>query len=380
MDLELSPEEKDFSARLSAWLQEVQVPEGLRDFGSTPTADDVEAGRLWQRALVEGGWAALSWPTPYGAGATVSEQALFAEAMARAGLPRQLSFVSMELAGPIIIAFGDEQQKERFLEPIRRGDELWCQLFSEPDAGSDLAALATRAVPAGEDSWRVTGQKIWTSGAHYSDFGILLARTSRDGAKHEGITCFALPMDRPGITVKPIKQMDGEAKFNEVFLDDVEVHRSDILGEIGGGWKVALSVLGRERRMLGAVAIGLSASLLSLRDIARQAGRDDQTFRRQWSALWSRVQMLRWTWFRFLSSDGDTATDPRMSVLKLVSSEAQQDVARLAAVAMGPAFVCGDDALQWRHQFLASHGATIAGGTSEIQRGILADRVLRLPR
>ena len=206
--------------------------------------------------MVDGGWAALSWPEPYGAGATPVEQALFAEALARRRLPRQLSFVSMELAGPVIIAFGTASQRTRFLEPIRRGEEVWCQLFSEPDAGSDLASVATRAVPK-DGRWLVSGQKVWTSGAHYSQFGLLLARTDPDAPRHRGLTCFALPMDRPGIDVRPIRQMDEESKFNEVFLDDVPVGPDDVLGEVGGGWKVALSILGRERRMLGSLAIGL---------------------------------------------------------------------------------------------------------------------------
>ena len=201
MDLELTAAEESFRTRLADWLSTVEVPQGLRDYGSTPTIDDIAAGRQWQSLLVEGGWAALSWPTPHGAGATPSEQALYAEALARRGLPRQLSFVSMELAGPIIIAYGTPAQQERFLEPIRRGQEIWCQLFSEPGAGSDLAGLTTRAVPDDETTWRVSGQKVWTSGAHYSEFGLLLARTEKDGPKHRGITCFALPMDRPGITI-----------------------------------------------------------------------------------------------------------------------------------------------------------------------------------
>jgi alkylation response protein AidB-like acyl-CoA dehydrogenase len=187
-------------------------------------------------------------------------------------------------------------------------------------------------------------------------------------------------MDRPGITIQPIEQMDGESKFNEVFLDEVQVHRDDVLGEVGGGWQVALSVLGRERRMLGAVAIGLGSALSEIREMAQARGVDDVGFRRTWAELWGRVQLLRWTWFRLLSSDTDTVSDPRMSVLKLVSSEAQQQVARLAGDVLGPDFASGPGAERWRHLFLASHGATIAGGTSEIQRNILADRVLQLPR
>jgi alkylation response protein AidB-like acyl-CoA dehydrogenase len=380
VDLELSADERAFRARLEGWLDTVRVPDGLRDYGSTPTADDIEAGRAWQALLVEGGWAALSWPAPHGAGATPSEQALYAEALARRGLPRQLSFVSMELAGPIIIAFGTPAQQQRWLEPIRRGEQLWCQLFSEPGAGSDLAGLSTRAEASAGDGWRVSGQKVWTSGAHYAQLGLLLARTDPEVPKHRGITCFALPMDRTGVEVKPIRQLDGEAKFNEVFLDGVAVGPEDVLGEVGQGWQVALSVLGRERRMLGAVAIGLGAALAEIRQLAEQRDLADALFKARWASLWGRVQLLRWTWFRLLSGRGDTATDPRMSVLKLTSSELQQQVAGLGADVLGPEFVAGRSGERWRHAFLASHGATIAGGTSEIQRNILGERVLGLPR
>lgn len=379
MDLELEPSERAFQSRLAAWLDSVAVPEGLRDYGSTPTADDVPAGRAWQRLLVSGGWAGLSWPRPHGAGATVAEQAIFAEALASRGLPRQLSFVSVELAGPIIIQFGTPEQQAAYLPGILNGDQVWCQLFSEPDAGSDLASLRTRA-NEGDGGWRVSGQKIWTSGAHYSDYGLLLARTTPELGRHRGITCFAVPMDRAGITVRPIVQMDAESKFNEVFLDDVRVGPDDVLGTVDDGWIVALSILGRERRMLGSVAIGLKSALATLRAQAERTGRDDDAFRQSWSALYARVQALRWTWFRLLSSSADSATDPRMSILKLTSSELQQSVAILAAETLGPDFAFGTANETWQHAFLASHGATLAGGTSEIQRGILGDRVLGLPR
>ncbi|QTI69932.1 acyl-CoA dehydrogenase family protein [Gordonia polyisoprenivorans] len=379
MNLDLEPREAQFRERLTEWLDGVELPEGLRDYGATPTGDDIPAGRAWQRALVDGGWAALSWPEPYGAGATVAEQAIFAETLARRHLPRQLSFVSMELAGPILISFGTEQQKKALLEPLRRGDEVWCQLFSEPGAGSDLAAISTKAVAA-DDGWRVSGQKVWTSGAHYAQYGLLLARTDSAQERHRGLSCFAVPMDRPGIEVRPILQMDGESKFNEVFLDDVAVGPDDLLGEVGGGWAVAMSILGRERRMLGSLAIGLSTSLTDLRSAAEQRGIDDVPFRRRWAELFSRVQLLRWTWFRLLSSATDSATDPRMSVLKLTSSELQQEVAGFGADTLGREFLTGADGEPWRHAFLASHGATLAGGTSEVQRNILGERVLRLPR
>lgn len=379
MDLDLEPAELDFRGRLLTWLDSVHVPDNLRDYGATPTSADLEAGGAWQRILAAGGWAGLSWPAPHGAGATVAEQAIFAEALAERGLPRQLSFVSVELAGPIIIDFGTSAQKDAFLGPILTGDQVWCQLFSEPDAGSDLASLRTQARAHGV-GWRVNGQKIWTSGAHYADYGLLLARTSQDLGRHRGITCFAVPMNRTGIAVRPIKQMDGESKFNEVFLDDLEVGPEDVLGTVDEGWTVALSILGRERRMLGSLAIGLTAALMELRRTAELEGLDDDGFRRNWARIYTRVQALRWTWFRLLSSSDDSATDPRMSILKLTSSELQQSVAGLAAETLGLDFALGTQNEAWQQAFLASHGATLAGGTSEIQRGILGDRVLGLPR
>lgn len=379
MDLALEQTEIDFRDRLERWLDATGIPAGLRDYGATPTAEDIGPGREWQRRLLDGGFAALSWPKPWGAGSSATEQAIFAESLARRHLPRQLSFVSMELAGPIIIAFGTRKQQERFLPAIRSGDELWCQLFSEPEAGSDLAALRTKATPT-SDGWRVSGQKIWTSGAHYSDFGLLLARTDPGQDRHRGISCFALPLDRSGIEIRPIVQMDGEAKFNEVFLDEVEVGPADLLGELNRGWTVALSILGRERRMLGSLAIGLGNSLEELRGLAEKRGADDAEFRHRWTTLWIRVQLLRWTWFRLLAGSGDTQGDPAMSVLKLTSSELTQSVAALAADLLELDFVVSEDAAGWRHSFLAAHGATLAGGTSEVQRNILGERVLGLER
>ncbi len=378
MDLELSESERRFRDQLCKWLDTVDPPAGLRDFGATPTAEDIEPARAWQRMLHDNGWAALGWAPPHGRGATPAEQAIFAEETARRGLPRQLSFVTMELAGPILLRHGSAEQIESMLAPMTRGETIWCQLFSEPSAGSDLASLRTSARPEG-DGWVVNGQKIWTSGAHYADFGLLLARTEAGSVRHRGISCFALPMDRDGIEIRPIRQLDGERKFNEVYLTDVRVGPEDLIGAQGDGWKVGLSVLGSERRMLGSIAIGLDAALRSLRGDVEKQGRSDAAFRERWVGLHTRVQLLRWTWFRYLS-ESDGTVDPRTSVLKLVSSELQQSVAQLARDGLGPSWAVDPQWASWRHQFLASHGATIAGGTSEIQRTILGERVLGLPR
>lgn len=379
MRLELNEQERDFQKRLTDWLDAVEVPDGLRDYGSTPASTDVPPGRAWQRLLHEGGWAGLSWPREHGgSGATVAEQAIYAEELARRGLPRQLSFVSMELAGPCVMAFGSAAQQERYLPPLVRGDETWCQLFSEPEAGSDLAGVRTRAVASDDGGWIVGGQKTWTSGGQYADFGILLARTDADSVKHRGLTCFVVPMDADGIEIRPIRQMDGESRFNEVFLDDVRLGTDAVLGEVGGGWSVALSILGRERRMLGSVAIGLGRMLDELKPLLPEAG----GLRARWAELDQRVELLRWTWFRLLS-DADpasSASDPRMSILKLVSSKLQQEVPALAADILGEEFVHGDTGRVWRERHLTAYAATIAGGTSEIQRSILAERVLGLPK
>jgi alkylation response protein AidB-like acyl-CoA dehydrogenase len=381
VDLRLTADEARFRDELCAWLHSVEVPDGLRDFGSTPTADDVPPARQWQRQLADAGWAALSWPTPHGRNASPAEQAIFAEELARRNLPRQLSFVTIELAGPILLRHGRPEQIESMVAPMVRGETIWCQLFSEPSAGSDLASLRTVATPGG-NGWLVNGQKIWTSGAHYSDYGLLLARTDPSSQRHRGLSCFALPMDRAGIEVRPIRQLDGENKFNEVYLTDVRVQAEDLLGAPGDGWKVGLSVLGSERRMLGSVAIGLDSDLWRLREQVEDAGRDDAGFRERWVAVHTRVGLLRWTWFRFLSEadTGGTDIDSRTSVLKLVSSELQQEVGRFARDALGGPWALDPQHHGWRQAFLGSHGATIAGGTSEIQRNILGERVLGLPR
>jgi alkylation response protein AidB-like acyl-CoA dehydrogenase len=374
----LGESELDFQRSLRAWLLATTPPPGLRDYGATPTLDDIPAARAWQRQLFEGGWAGMSWPRSFGGrGATPLEQAIFAEELATARLPRQLNIVTFELAGPMIMRFGTPEQQQRFLAPMLRGEEIWCQLFSEPNAGSDLAGLETTARQDGEH-WRVRGQKIWTSGAHYAHFGLLLARTAPDAERHAGLTCFLLPMDRPGIDVRPIRQIDGERKFNEVFLDDVRVERSDVLGAIGDGWRVALSTLGQERLLLGAQAVGLAANLEAIPLQALPAA-TREVVRQRWAELWCRVKLLRVTWLRFIG-EGRTGTDPYMSILKLVASELHQEVAALHVDALGINALAGEGSREQRMALLATRGATIAGGTSEIQRNIIAERALGLPR
>lgn len=378
MDLRLTQEEERFREDLLAWLGSVERPAGLRDYGATPTADDIGPGRAWQRLLHAGGWAGLSWPTEHGGrGCSASELAIFAEAMAEADVPRQLNIVGLELAAPMIMVFGTAEQQERHLPRILTGDEVWCQLFSEPNAGSDLASLTARAEPSG-DGWAVSGQKVWTSGAHYSDYGLLLARTDPGAPAHKGISCFLLPMDRPGIQARPLVQMDGEAKFNEVFLDAVPVGRDDLLGQEGQGWTVAMSTLGRERLSLGAQAVALRGTLDRLREGWPERF-EDARVREDWTALWARTRLLRMTWLRAVSNPGP-AGEAAIAVLKLMASELQRDLSVLAMLVLGPEAQAGEDSSGLRQRFLAAPGARLAGGTSEIQRNILGERILQLPR
>lgn len=366
------------------WLDTVKPPPGLRDYGSIPAHEDLQPGRAWQRMLYDAGWAGVSWPAEYGGrGASLLEQGLFLEELAKVGLPPQVSLVGLELAGPIVIAAGTPEQKDRHLRPILRGDELWCQLFSEPDAGSDLSSLRTSAVPDGV-GWRIRGQKVWTSGAHYADFGLLLARSDEHAPRHRGLSCFIVPMDRRGIEIRPIRQMDEISKFNEVFLDDVKVHQEDLLGELHSGWSLALSVLGRERLMLGANTVKLDAVIHELwDDVAKRNLSADALFCDRWISLWVQARLLRLTWLRILTaldSDSTPGEMARVSCLKVMGSELQRDVAALAAHVLGREIALSDDADAWRARLLAAPGATIMGGTSEIQRNILAERVLSLPR
>jgi len=363
----------EFRQRLREWLQSVEHPDGLRDYGATPALEDVEASKAWQRLLHAHGWAGVSWPVEHGGvGASVVEQAIYAEEAALAGVPRFSSLTTMELAGPMIFAHGSESQRRAFLGPILRGEHLWCQLFSEPEAGSDLAALRARARPI-DGGWRLRGQKIWSSSGEYADHGLLLARTDPDD-RYGGITCFLLPMDRPGIEVRPIRQLDGESKFAEVFFDDVELVAGDVLGEVGAGWQIALSTLGRERLTLGAQAVGMKRMLTRLRDSTELSPDDAQTY----AELWGRIEALRVSWVRLIAS-GSGPQDARYSVLKLMSSKLHQEIPALAVAVHGVGAVAGPDQ-GWSASLLSSLSATIGGGTSEIQRQIIAERVLGLPR
>jgi alkylation response protein AidB-like acyl-CoA dehydrogenase len=364
-----------FRDEVSHFLQAVQLPKGLVDYGPTPSVEDVAPGRAWQGLLAEQGYACLHWPSEFGGrDASVADQAAFAEECAKAGVPRQLSMVGPDLVGPVLMRFGTPQQMSTYLPRIRNGADLWCQLFSEPDAGSDLASVRTRAVHDGE-RWIIHGQKVWTSAGDSADYGLLLARSGGPG--HRGLSAFIVPMSSDGIVVRPLRQMDDESKFNEVFLDGVELDESSLVGDVGNGWLVATATLGRERLSLGANAVGMFKALAELEAAAADSNLLDDALRDDIVKLWIRVWLLRSTWERAID-DGAEPGAATFSVLKLLTAETYRDIANMGVDALGMAALEDEQPLVKR--MLVGHAQTILGGTSEIQRNILAERVLGLPR
>jgi alkylation response protein AidB-like acyl-CoA dehydrogenase len=363
-------------AEFREFLDAAPKPAGLRNYGPTPTSDDVGPGRQWHGYLADHGYTCLHWPREFGgAAATVAYQAAFAEECARADVPRQLNITGADLVGPVLIKFGSREQQKRYLEPIRTGDDVWCQLFSEPGAGSDLASVRTRAerTPTG---WRIDGQKVWSSAAASARYGLLLARTGPD--KHRDLSMFVVPMDADGVTVRPLTQMDGESKFNEVFFDGAELSDDALVGEVGQGWTLAIVTLGRERLTLGSQAVGMFRLHERMVEAARDHDLLDPVLSRSMTKLWARMWLLRFTWQRAIDS-GDL-TSPVFSVLKLMTSETDRDLGDMATEVLGTDACIdpADDELV--HHMLVGRAQTILGGTSEIQRNILGERVLGLPK
>jgi len=373
-----------------AWLR-ANLPEGFGQPGYARPEDPAERvrfARWWQRRLFEGGWAGLHWPRAYGGrGATAIEQLLFAEEYARAGAPSLIDIgVGPGLVGPTLIAHGTEAQRRRFLRPILTGEEVWCQGFSEPGAGSDLAACRTRAELRG-DVFRVTGQKIWTSYARFADWCILLVRTDPQAPKHRGLTFLLLDMRSPGITIRPLVEMTGEAWFNEVFFDDVPVPRENMVGRLNEGWTIAITTLAHERGGAAPHA-RLAGELAEVVGLARRLGAAaDPRARQALAALAIETEILRLLTYKQVSAVMRTGRPgPEGSCLKLVWSELDMRLKELAIGLEGPyaALARGGsraiDGGRWQHEYLWSRAASIYAGTSEIQRNIIAQRVLGLPR
>jgi len=386
MDFSYTPEQEAFRAELRAWLQ-INVPRER-----LPATLEGEAAFLsaWQRRLYEAGWAAVHWPRQYGGrGVSLAEQAIFQEEMARARAPQMMNRVGINLVGPTLIAHGTEEQRRRYLQRILSCEEIWCQLFSEPNAGSDLASLRTRAERDG-DVFRVNGQKVWTSYAQFASFGILLARTDPTAPQHKGISCFLVDMHSPGITIRPLRQLTGSAEFSETFFDNVIIPRANLIGVENDGWKVASTTLAHERgtafpfkeQVLHKIYVDELADLLR-----RRGGRDDPIVRQRYAARFIDVEIMRLHNCRMMTklARGELP-GADSSLVKLFWADLTHGLNELSMEVIGPWSQLpeidehpGIDK-PWHHRFLWSLCGSIAGGTSEIQRNIIAQRLLGLPR
>jgi alkylation response protein AidB-like acyl-CoA dehydrogenase len=387
MELHDTIEDARFREEIRSWLHEHVVGEYAALGGRGGSGDETygfEVRRAWERELAAGGWTCVGWPVAYGGrGATIAQQVIFNEEYARAKAPGRVGVLGEGLLGPTVIQFGTLEQKQRFLPPILAGEELWCQGYSEPNAGSDLASLTTRAELDG-DEWVITGQKVWTSLAHTADWCFVMCRTDPASSRHKGLSYLLVPMDQPGIEIRPIEQLTMTSEFNEVFFDGARTARSNVVGEPGQGWMVGLATLAFER------GVGLLGHLLSFRrefdalvEVAHERGRgDDPVIRDRLARSFAELEVLRLTTLRSLTGVEGPVAPPEASILKLFWSSWHQDFGELAMDVLGmEATVTGEDYdLGQEHRtFMFSRSETIYGGSNEIQRNIIGERVLGLP-
>jgi alkylation response protein AidB-like acyl-CoA dehydrogenase len=377
MDLTFTEQETEFRDELRAWLAD--NPPGEPPQGGDDAS--YEWRRDFQRRLADGGWAAVHWPVEFGGrGATLTQSAIFFEELARAHAPLPANALGLLLAGPTIMIWGSEEQKERFLAPIVTAEEIWCQGFSEPEAGSDLASLKTRAVKE-NGGWVVNGQKVWTSGAQYAKWCMLVARTDTEAPKHKGLTYFLMDMEQDAVQVRPLRQITGEAEFNELFIEAARIPEENVLGGAGNGWKVALTTLMNERAGL---AFFLQVRLREVLDqIFAEADRrgllDDPVVADRLGDLHLRAEVLRLTAYRGLTQiERYGQPGPEGSLTKWMWSECNQQVTQFAADLLGPEALAAGD--RWAYELLRARGNTIEGGTTEILKNIVAERVLGLPK
>jgi alkylation response protein AidB-like acyl-CoA dehydrogenase len=376
MDLTLNAAETAFRDELRAWLANHELP---------PEPDEEDANYSWRldfhRLLADDGWAAVHWPREYGGrGATLTQSAIFYEELASSGAPLPANALGILLAGPTIMTWGTPAQKERYLHPILTAEEIWCQGFSEPDAGSDLASLKTRAVRDGDD-WLITGQKVWTSEAQLAKRCMLVARTDFESPKHKGLTYFLLDMEQESVQVVPLRQITGGSEFNEVFLDGARVADEDVLGGVGNGWKVALTTLMNERSGIGfSVQVRLRQLLDRVVVLALERGLlEDTAVAERLGDLHLRVETMRLTALRGLTSiEQYGQPGPEGSLTKWMWSDINQDLTQFAADLLGPSALRVGD--RWAYEWLRARGNSIEGGTTEILKNIIAERVLGLPK
>jgi alkylation response protein AidB-like acyl-CoA dehydrogenase len=396
VDFTLTSDQEAFRERVRAWLKANIPADWQRSIGGSdvPRPEAYEFLRQWQRKLHEAGFVGLTWPKDAGGqGLTFMEEVILHEEMALAKAPPILNILGVGMAGPTIVAYGTDAQRKRYPEKILSCEEIWCQGYSEPNSGSDLASLQTRAVKDGE-YYVINGQKVWTSLAHIADWMMLLARTDPDAPRHKGITYFLLDMKSPGVAVKPLKQITGDPEFNEVFFDNVRVHESQVLGEVNGGWQVGLTTLMYERLALGfGLQVRLRITLESLIEMARKVEKSgrvvtkDPVMRQKLAQLWIDTESLKYMGARAITKllKGEMP-GPEASAGKMVWVETHQKLQELAMEIEGPyaQLMKGSewaiDGGSWQYTFLRSRANSIEGGTTEIQKNIIGERVLGLPK
>ena len=400
MDVARSPAEEAFADEVRTWLEEHLVGEfaDLRGRGGVGQ-EDVEPERLldWERELASGGWLGLDYPTHLGGrNASLSEQVVFHQTYVEARAPGRIPNIGVTLLGPTVVAYGTPEQQERFVPPILAGTEHWCQGYSEPNAGSDLANVSTRAHLDG-DRWLVTGQKIWTSLAQFAQWAFVVCRTDPEAERHRGLSYLLVPMDQPGVEIRPIVQITGGTEFNEVFFDDAETDSGMVVGDVGDGWAVAMGTLGFER---GASTLGQQTGyrqeLDALLDLARANGTiDDPVLRQDLVRAWSELEILRYNQLRMLTVlVADGVPGPEMSIGKLYWASWHRRLGELGMRVRGASGMVGIDptppledplGVEYRldglqRTFLYSRAHTIYGGSNQVQRNVLGERVLGLPR
>ncbi len=394
MDFDDTREEAEFRAEARAWLEAhttLRQPDDAPEpgMGDEASQDLVARAKDWQGIKADSGWACITWPEEFGGrGASAIQNVIWNQEEGRYRTPPNIFTIGQGMLGPTIMAHGSPTQKERYLKKMLRGEEVWCQLFSEPSAGSDLAGLRTRAVRDGDD-WIVNGQKIWTTGAHYSDYGMLLTRTDPGAPKHAGITYFIVDMSSPGIDIRPIRQINGATGFNEVFFSDVRIPDGNRVGAENDGWRGAITTLMNERAAIGGGGAGLGIKeliqLLRTTPYGDGVALDDDGIRQKLADFHARSTGLQYTGYRTLTalSRGQTP-GPESSIGKLVGAPLRQEMAAFALEVLGAAgtITGGDLAMEhgaWQRMYLTMPGLRLAGGTDEILRNIIAERVLGLP-
>jgi alkylation response protein AidB-like acyl-CoA dehydrogenase len=379
VDLNDTPEQAAYREQTRAWL-EAHKAEAPPRTGSSEDPEYINGRRAWQRKLAEAGLAGVTWPQEFGGqGLGPIEQVTVNQEIAKAGVPGILDGIGLGMLGPCIIAHGSDEQKGRYLGPMLHGDEVWCQMFSEPAAGSDLAAVQTRARQDDDGSWTLNGQKVWTTNAQFASYGLLLARTDPDVPKHKGLTMFIVPMDAPGVTIRGLRQITGEAEFNEVFFDDVRLEEDAVVGGVGNGWATALTVLMFERLTIGfgSQAFGNPGQVAEVL-AADEAARRDPEVRQRFGDIQTEFLAVQFNGYRALTALArGQIPGPEAGLAKVTMVNAAIAVGDLMADTLGPEALAGDN--YWSYLVSFMPGLKSAGGTEQILRNTIGERVLGLP-